>query len=413
MMEKLEFANKLIDEWERKLYEEYNIRCKPAFIKELREGIEKLLDKKPDVTEEELKKIIDLSFRYYLRAQVEPGEAVGTVAAQSIGEPSTQMTLRTFHYAGVKELNVTLGLPRLIEIVDARKTPSTPTMTVYLEEEYKYDKEKALEIARKIEMTKVENVAESIEIDWYTPAIIIHLDPDMMEDKGVTRDDVIKALNKVRIKGTAKPDPEDEYTVIVELDPEAYSSSLELQKVRDKILNAKIKGIKDIKRVIVQQREEEYVLVTDGSNLKEVLKVEGVDSTRTVSDNIKEIEEVLGIEAARQAIINEMMDVLENQGLDVDVRHIMLLADAMTWTGEVRQVGRHGIAGSKPSVLARAAFEVTVKQLVDAAVAGEVDHLRGVTENIIVGQPIPLGTGMVALIMNPQKIVRKGKEQER
>ncbi len=411
-MNKLDYAMNLIDEWEKKLYTEYNIKSKPKFVSDLREYVQKLIEVKPDVTEEELKRVIDLSFRYFLRAQVEPGEAVGTVAAQSIGEPSTQMTLRTFHYAGVKELNVTLGLPRLIEIVDARKTPSTPTMTVYLDEEHRYDKEKALEVARKIEMTKVENVASSVEIDWFNVMIIVHLDPDMMEDKGVTREDVIKAISKLRIKGRAEPDPEDEYAVVVKLDPEAYNSLAELQKVRDKILNAKIKGIKDIKRVIVQQREDEYVLVTDGSNLAQVLEVDGVDPTRTISDNIKEIEQVLGIEAARQAIINEIMDVLENQGLDVDVRHIMLLADAMTWTGEVRQVGRHGIAGNKPSVLARAAFEVTVKQLVDAAVQGEVDTLRGVTENIIVGQPIPLGTGMVLLVMNPQEFVRRVKKTE-
>ncbi|NPA84568.1 MAG: DNA-directed RNA polymerase subunit A'' [Crenarchaeota archaeon] len=411
-MSKLEYALKLIDEWENKLYTEYNIKSKPKFISDLREHVQKLIEVKPDVTEEELKRVVDLSFRYFLRAQVEPGEAVGTVAAQSIGEPSTQMTLRTFHYAGVKELNVTLGLPRLIEIVDARKTPSTPTMTVYLDEEHRYDKEKALEVARKIEMTKVENVASSVEIDWFNVMIIIRLDPEMMEDKGVTRDDVIKAINKLRIKGKAEPDPEDEYAVDVKLDPEAYTSIGELQKLRDKILSAKIKGIKGINRVIVQQREEEYVLVTDGSNLAQVLEVEGVDPTRTVSDNIKEIEEVLGIEAARQAIINEIVDVLENQGLDVDLRHIMLLADTMTWSGEVRQVGRHGIAGSKPSVLARAAFEVTVKQLVDAAVTGEVDELKGVTENIIIGQPIPVGTGMVLLVMNPQEFVRRVKRSE-
>jgi len=408
--EKLEYAFKLIDEWERKLYEEYNIRSKPKFIEELRRNIEKLIDVKPEVSEEELKKVVDLTFRYFLRAQVEPGEAVGTVAAQSIGEPSTQMTLRTFHYAGVKELNVTLGLPRLIEIVDARRTPSTPTMTVYLDEEHRHDKEKALEVARKIEMTKVENVASSVEIDWFETTIIVRLDPEMMEDKGITRDDVIKAINRLRIKGRAEPDPDDEYAVLVRLDPEAYTSIGELQKVRDKVLSAKIKGIKGINRVIVQQREDEYVLVTDGSNLAQVLEVEGVDPTRTVSDSIKEIEEVLGIEAARQAIINEILDVLENQGLDVDRRHIMLLADAMTWSGEVRQVGRHGIAGTKPSVLARAAFEVTVKQLVDAAVEGEVDELKGVTENIIIGQPIPLGTGMVLLAMNPQEFVRRVKK---
>ncbi|UXD21835.1 DNA-directed RNA polymerase subunit A'' [Ignicoccus pacificus DSM 13166] len=402
----------MVDEYEKALREDFRVKCKPTFLTELKEKLHKLLEVRPETTEEEIRRIIDLSVKYYLRALVEPGEAVGTVAAQSIGEPSTQMTLRTFHYAGVKEFNVTLGLPRLIEIVDARKTPSTPMMTIYLEEEYRHDKEKALEVARKIEMTKVENVASTVEIDWYESAIIIRLDPEMLEDKGVTRDDVIRVINKSRIKGKAEPDPEDEYTVIVRLDADAYAGIGEIQKIKDKILGLRIKGIKDIKRVIVQQREGEFVLVTDGSNLSQVLNVEGVDPTRTITNNIKEIEEVLGIEAAREAIIREVLDVLENQGLDVDRRHITLLADTMTWSGEVRQVGRHGIAGTKPSVLARAAFEVTVKQLAEAAVAGEVDELSGVTENIIVGQPIPLGTGMVTLLMNPQALAKKSVKTE-
>jgi len=401
--------DKIVEEYEKKLYEDFNIRCRPSFISELKEKLHKLLEKRPSTSEDEIREIVDRAFKYYLRALIEPGEAVGTIAAQSIGEPSTQMTLRTFHYAGVKEFNVTLGLPRLIEIVDARKVPSTPMMTVFLDEEHKHDKEKALEVARKIEMTKVENVASTVEIDWYESAIIIRLDPDMLEDKGITRDDVIRVINKSRIKGKAEPDPNDEYTVIVRLAMEAYAGIGEIQKIKDKILSVKIKGIKDIRRVIVQQREGEYVLVTDGSNLKQVFEVEGVDPSRTITNNIKEIEEVLGIEAAREAIIREVLDVLENQGLDVDMRHIMLLADTMTWLGEVRQVGRHGIAGSKPSVLARAAFEVTVKQLAEAAVFGEVDKLSGVTENIIVGQPIPMGTGMVTLLMNPAVLAKNKK----
>ncbi len=407
MSELLQYAHELIDKYERTLREDLGIISKPAFVTKLKENLEKLIQEKPDVTKEQVEKIIDLSFRYYLRALVEPGEAVGTVAAQSIGEPSTQMTLRTFHYAGVKEFNVTLGLPRLIEIVDARKTPSTPMMTVYLDEQHKYDKEKALEVARRIEMTKVENVTDTIEIDWYENAIIIRLDPEMLEDKGVTREDVIRAINKSRVKGKAEPSPEDEYTVIVKLGSDVTLSIMDIQKIKDKILNIRIKGIKDINRVIVQHRENEYVLVTDGSNLAQVLNVDGVDPTRTVTNSIKEIEAVLGIEAARNAIVNEIMDVLENQGLDVDVRHILLLADAMTWLGEVRQVGRHGIAGTKESVLARASFEVTVKQLAEAAVFGEVDELRGVIENIIIGQPIPLGTGMVTLLLNPQALAKK------
>jgi len=129
------------------------------------------------------------------------------------------------------------------------------------------------------------------------------------------------------------------------------------------------------------------------------MRVKGVDPTRTITNNIHEIEKVLGIEAARQALINEIMNVLEEQGLDVDIRHVMLVADLMTRTGTVKQVGRHGVTGEKPSVLARAAFEVTVKHLLDAAARGERDELKGVAENVIIGQLIPLGTSMVKLIM--------------
>ncbi len=366
-----------------------------SIIEELREKVEKI----PDLTPEEMDKIIDLLIKEYHNALVEPGEAVGTVAAQSIGEPSTQMTLRTFHYAGVREFNVTLGLPRLIEIVDARKTPSTPIMTVYLDEEHRYDEEKAKEVARKIEVTRIENVARSIEADLFENAIRIELDPIMLKDKGVTVDQVKKIVEKLKLGA-------EQIELIQENDTRViivrFGSELEiakLNKAREKIMNAKIKGVKGIKRVIVQKRETEYVLLTDGSNLAGVLGIKGVDPVRTTTNSIYEIETVLGIEAAREAIIREINGVLQEQGLDVDVRHIMLVADIMTWTGKVRQVGRHGVTGEKESVLARAAFEVTVRHLYDAAARGELDELKGITENVIVGQIIPVGTGMVSLQM--------------
>jgi DNA-directed RNA polymerase subunit A" len=132
-------------------------------------------------------------------------------------------------------------------------------------------------------------------------------------------------------------------------------------------------------------------------------KIEGVDFKRTTTNNIAEIADVLGIEAARNAIIEEMISTLNEQGLDVDPRHITLIADAMTMDGEVKQIGRHGIAGGKASVLSRAAFEVTVDNLLEAAIHGETDELKGVTENVIVGQPIKLGTGAVELVSREVK----------
>ncbi len=361
-----------------------------------------------ELDDDELRTIRDDVVRTYLRAIVDPGEPVGTVAAQSIGEPGTQMTLRTFHYAGVKELNVTLGLPRLIELVDARKTPETPMMEIHLDEEHKYDREKAIEVARRIEMTRIENVVDVVDISIATKQLVIKLDPIMLQDKGLTRDDIIRVLSKSKsLAGKVNPDPDDPYTIIIDM---PTKDPIKAQKFRDRILRMKLKGIKDIKKVIPQKRKdpetgrEYYVLITDGTNLAAVMKVEGVDPTHTKSNSVHEIENVLGIEAAREALVREIKNTLDEQGLDVDIRHIMLLADMMTRTGVVRQIGRHGVAGEKPSVLARAAFEVTVKHLFDASARGEVDLIRGVTENVIIGQLAPVGTAKVQLKMDPTKI---------
>jgi len=352
------------------------------------------------LTKEELQRIVKLLINEYLSSLIEPGEPIGTVTAQSVGEPGTQMTLRTFHYAGVRELNVTLGLPRLIELVDARKIPETPIMIIYLDEEHRYDREKALEVARRIEATKLEDIVAKVDIDLVTLTIIIELDPEMMSDKGISRDDVVKSLEKIKaISHNVRPDEHDENKIYIEI-PSNYDF-MKIQKLRDRLLKIKLKGIKGINRVIVQRRGNEYVLITDGTNLESVLKVKGVDPKRVFTNSIHEVERVLGIEAARQALINEIHNVLEEQGLDVDVRHVMLIADMMTLTGTVKQIGRHGIAGEKPSVLARASFEITVKHLFDASARGEVDELKGVAENVIVGQLVPVGTNIVSLVMNP------------
>ncbi len=352
------------------------------------------------LTRDELSEVVNLAVNEYLNTLIEPGEPIGTVAAQSVGEPGTQMTLRTFHYAGVRELNVTLGLPRLIELVDARKLPDTPIMVIYLDEGHRYDREKALEVARRIEITRLENVITRVDIDLITSTIIIDLDLEMMKDKGITTNTVVKALGKIKaVSQGVRVDEDDENRIYVEV-PSNYDF-LKTQKLRDRILKIKLKGIKGINRVIVQRRGNEYVLITDGTNLEAVLKVEGVDVRRVFTNSIYEIENVLGVEAARQALINEIHNVLEEQGLDVDIRHVMLIADMMTLTGSVKQIGRHGIAGEKTSVLARASFEVTVKHLFEASARGEVDELKGVAENVIIGQLIPVGTNLVRLAMNP------------
>jgi DNA-directed RNA polymerase subunit A" len=353
-----------------------------------------------ELTDEDFRRILTEVIKEYRKSLVEPGEAVGNVAAQSIGEPGTQMTLKTFHYAGVAELNVTLGLPRLIEIVDARKNPSTPMMTVYFEKEYATDAVKAREVAQRIELTKIDNIAQSIEFDLLNRTIVVKLAQDLMEDKGITPQLVVSKLKILR-----KIDLElDEKRGIIYIRMQSEDFG-DYPKLLEKVRSTPIKGIKGIKRVMIRKEatengKEEYILYTEGTNLSQVIKVLGVDSTRTTSNNIHEIAETFGIEAARNALIHEAQEVLGEQGLDVDVRHIMLVSDLMTRTGEIRQIGRHGISGEKESVLARAAFEVTVKHLLDASVSGEEDLLNGITENVIVGQTIPLGTGFIDLYMS-------------
>jgi len=341
------------------------------------------------LTEEELEQIIELTLKRYKQSSIPPHEAAGVVSAQSIGEPGTQMTMRTFHYAGVAEINVTLGLPRIIELVDARKNPSTPMLTIYLEKEYGNDRNKSRDIAWEIESTILYHLGD-ITTDISLMKITVSLSPKALEMRNMTAEEVALKVEDV----IGLPVELNEYALTTAPEEASYRELLQLAK---KIRSVHLKGIKEIKRVVIRKESDEYILYTEGSALKSVMEVDGVDATRTRTNNILEMAEVLGIEAARQSIIDEIMATLREQGLTVDIRHVMLVADIMTCDGEVKQIGRHGISGEKASVLARAAFEVTVHHLLESGIRGDVDELGGVTENVIVGQPVKLGTGNVRL----------------
>ncbi|MBX5326449.1 MAG: DNA-directed RNA polymerase subunit A' [Candidatus Bathyarchaeia archaeon] len=372
-------------EYIEKKLKEVETQLTPILVEQLKSQLTKA-----ELGKEAVDQAIHLTVENYKRALVEPGEAVGIVGAQSIGEPGTQMTLRTFHYAGVREQNVTLGLPRLIEIVDARRIPSTPIMTIYLTKEFSKSKEKATEVAREIIATTVEDVAKSVFDDPEKEEVVIELNPALMKERGVSPKELEEALHfpncEVKIK---------EKTVRIK-----PKKAGDRRKLIGKVTDHLIKGVPGIRRVLVSEEKGEWVIRTDGSNLSRVLEIENVDPTRTTTNHVHEIAKTLGIEAARNAIMKEAEGVLEEQGLDVDIRHVMLVADMMTATGEIRQIGRHGISGEKSSVLARAAFEITIPNIVDAVIKGESDPLKGVTENVIVGQAIPIGTGLVDLYMS-------------
>jgi len=352
-----------------------------------------------------LDKIIDKVVEEYQKNLIDESEACGIVGAQSIGEPGTQMTMRTFHYAGVAEINVTLGLPRLIEIVDARSSPSTPMMNIYLRDEYKSNPDLAKNVANQIEITRLTGIAD-LETDLTNLSINIKPDKKSLKEKNITIDELIDCINGIRgISAKVEKD-----TIKVLLDEPSYKKLLD---INEKLKELKVKGIDGIKRVIIRREPDEgYVIYSEGSNFQKVLEIEGVDPYRADTNDIQAVGRVLGIEAARNMIIQEAHNTLSEQGLNVDLRHIMSVADIMTVDGSIRAIGRHGVSKEKESVLSRAAFEITVSHLLSASRRGEVDHLGGVAENIIVGQPVNLGTGSVALVMKTNKKKKKSKEKK-
>jgi DNA-directed RNA polymerase subunit A" len=371
----------------------------------IKDRVYETIEARDGVTVEQADEIAQAVESRYVDTRVDPLDPVGTVSAQSIGEPGTQMTMNTFHYAGVAEIDVTQGLPRLIELVDARKTPDTPMMTVYLEDEYANDREKAHEVVWNIEATRILALGD-VSTNVADMNVQIDLNEDTLEERRIEPEEVAEII-------------EDELGVTaiqqgtnVQFGPDQPSYRDLLQLVEE-LREIVFKGIEEVSRVVVRKEsiessneddeaasDEEFVLYTEGSEFGDALAIEGVDASRTTCNNIHEIYRELGVEAAREAIINETMDTLREQGLDdVNVRHLMLVADIMTTRGTIESIGRHGIAGSKDSVLARAAYEVTVNHLLDAAIHGEIDDLNGVIENVIVGKPIKLGTGDVDLRM--------------
>ena len=362
-------------------------------------------------------KIVREVVRRFQRAEVDAHESVGIIAAQSIGEPGTQMTLRTFHYAGVAEMNVTLGLPRLIELVDARRVPSTPMMTVHVEKKFRADRDAVHDIALQIEITTVPDVA-AIGTVIEDLKVVVSPIAARLEERGVKRADLEAALAEnldarlFELKpGSGSGETRSIEILLHESAPGATKSKKEelveempfkkLLIASEEAKGIRIKGVTGIRRALIRKEKDEYVVYTEGSNLEGVLQIDGVDPVRTTTNSVFEIYRVYGVEAARAALIHEANRTLAEQGLGVDIRHLMLVADVMTNEGDIRAIGRHGISGKKTSVLARAAFEITAAHLLRAAITGEVDELKGVAENIIVGQPITLGTGAVNLVYKP------------
>jgi len=266
-------------------------------------------------------------------------------------------------------------------------------MDIYLDKDSRSSKEKAIQTAREILQTTVADLlTRSAETDYQTK-ITLSVDNNRLKIRGCTLDDITSALETNK-KFNLKL---DNNTITLQLVDESDAPTV--VTLRNKVLKTTVKGVPDIERITLKEENGEWLIQTTGSNLAELLSVKGVDMNNIRTNNVFEISTVLGIEAARNALINELKATLENQGLEVDIRYLMLVADLMCHKGDLQQIGRHGIAGKKDSVLARAAFEITVPTIANAAKLGEIEELKGITENVIVGSQIPIGSGTVDIFM--------------
>ncbi|KAK9384066.1 DNA-directed RNA polymerase II subunit RPB1 [Kockiozyma suomiensis] len=393
------------------------------------------------------------------RAVVAPGEMVGVIAAQSIGEPATQMTLNTFHYAGVSSKNVTLGVPRLKEILNVAKNIKTPGLSIYLTPEFSESREMAKTVQSAIEHTTLRTVTAATEI-YYDPdphTTVIEEDKDTVEAYFSIPDEQVEAsihkqspwllrfeldrakmldrqLTMSQVAEKIIQDFKEDLFVIwsednsekliircrVLRDPKGIDEEIEteedamLKRIEAHMLESiSLRGIEGISRVFMMlyepnvagptgeyQKQKEWVLETDGVNLAEVIAVDGVDYKRTYTNSFVEVLSVLGIEATRQALYKEIMNVIAFDGSYVNYRHLALLVDVMTARGHLMAITRHGINRADTGALMRCSFEETVEILLEAASAAELDDCRGVSENIMLGQLAPLGTGDFDLMLD-------------
>ncbi|KAK4052414.1 DNA-directed RNA polymerase II core subunit rpo21 [Microbotryomycetes sp. JL201] len=395
-------------------------------------------------------------------SMVSPGEMCGTLAAQSIGEPATQMTLNTFHYAGVSSKNVTLGVPRLKEIMNVAVNLKTPSMTVYLEPQIARDISLAKEVQTLLSYTTLKTVTASTEI-FYDPdpsATVIEDDRDFVEAFFAIPDEDVEAnlgrqspwLLRFELDRAKMLDKKLEMAYVAGKIAEVFEQDLfviwsednaEKLVIRCRALNEQgadkadddeaddeedvflkqletsmlssiaLRGVEGIDRVFMLQHKRsqiqdngeydtptEWVLETDGINLRKVLCVDGVDSRRTVSNSCVEILQVLGIEAARASVLRELRNVIEFDGSRVNYRHLSMLTDIMTNRGSLMAITRHGINRSDTGALMRCSFEETVEILMEAAANGEIDYCTGVSENVLLGQVAPMGTGSFELSLD-------------
>lgn len=404
----------------------------------------------------------DMRFRY-LKAQVHAGEMVGALAAQSIGEPTTQLTLNTFHSAGTAKANATSGVPRIEELLGASPNPKRPSNTVYLHPDIAMNQRETIAKMKDIQKTTLRDITKSVRIyyDPYPLAATTTVDEDrevlqayeafsanpdgscaspwimrimLDEMKVVTRQ--IMDLNKIQaelMNNSALKIVECRYSdaagknliLRVGFDPSVVKNPIQLRFLEDKVLDTVLTGVDGIGRVFIREVKNEmvaddtlggykqinqYVLDVEGTNLYDLLVFPGVDGTRTFSNDIHEVHDVFGIEAARLAIYEEINEVFASE--KVNYRHLAVLVDTMTFTGRIVPVSRTGMKKGESGVLAKSSFEETSKIMFNAATWAEADNMRGVSANIMFGQKPPCGTGFVSILVDEARLPEGPEEAE-
>ncbi|XP_024535104.1 DNA-directed RNA polymerase III subunit 1 [Selaginella moellendorffii] len=354
------------------------------------------------LTSRQLEVFLNTCIGRYHRKKLDPGTAVGAIGAQSIGEPGTQMTLKTFHFAGVASMNITLGVPRIKEIINASKKISTPIITAKLVSEN--DVKAARIVKGRIEKTALGDVAKSIKIVLRPGQAFVSIKLDMdriyslqLDIRAETVAEAVLKFPKIKsmkLKEQHVKVNDDRSISLTTPESDRKKMLFALHSLQNMLPKVIVKGIPTVERAVINQEKGKYNLLVEGTNLKAVMGTEGVDGRETTSNHIFETVEVLGIEAARNGIIKEIQYTMGSHGMSIDQRHMMLLADVMTYRGRILGITRFGMAKMKDSVLMLASFEKTTDHLFAASVHGRTDQIEGVSECIIMGIPMPLGTGL-------------------
>lgn len=368
------------------------------------------------LTNSQLQKFLQLCWQKFNRARVEPGTAVGAICAQSVGEPATQMTLKTFHFAGVASMNITQGVPRIKELINANSTVSTPIIRIDLMDPF--DPDLARRTKMRLERTILSQICRSMKEVFEEDGCFVEIELDLRRTKllkiDVTVDEVCELITSKFKIGWDRIRRPDKATIMIDMGSDTKS----LWQLRENLAKLPIKGIPTVKQAMIRTKtdgatgKDIYYIVIEGEGLQQVMATYGVEFKSCYSNNVMEVAQTLGIEAAREVIIKEIRETMNSHGIGIDPRHLMLLADNMTYRGRVLGYTRHGMSKMKESALMLASFERTADHLFEAAYYGQKDPIAGVSESIISGTPIRLGTGFFDLLWKPMSQLSLIKETD-